>query len=43
MSDNLFGLGILITVSDSATDSLMGISRAVEGTKSAFSDFSWLQ
>lgn len=38
MSDNLFGLGILITVSDSATDSLMGISRAVEGTKSAFSD-----
>lgn len=38
MSDNLFGLGILITVSDSATDSLIGISRAVEGTKSAFSD-----
>ena len=37
MSDNLFGLGILITVSDSATDSLIGISRAVEGTKSAFS------
>lgn len=37
MSDNLFGLGILITVSDMASDTLMGISNTIKSTESAFS------
>lgn len=38
MNDNLFGLGILITVSDRATSGLMGISNAVNSTRSAFTE-----